>query len=33
MSEEKKWQFELKEYIKQNESTKVEKSGAWQIAI
>lgn len=33
MSEEKKWQFELEEYIRQGEPEKVEKSEAWQTAI
>ena len=30
---EKKWQFELEEYIKQGEPGKIEKSEAWQTAI
>ncbi|MCB6993409.1 Fic family protein [bacterium 210820-DFI.6.37] len=33
MSEEKNWQFELEEYIKQGEPGKIEKSEAWQTAI
>jgi fido (protein-threonine AMPylation protein) len=33
MSEEKIWQFELEEYIKQGEPGKIEKSEAWQTAI
>ena len=33
MPEEKKWQFELEEYIRQGEPGKVEKSEAWQTAI
>lgn len=33
MPEDKKWQFELEEYIKQGEPGKVEKSEAWQTAI
>jgi fido (protein-threonine AMPylation protein) len=33
MSEEKSWQFELEEYIKQGEPGKIEKSEAWQTAI
>ena len=33
MSEEKKWQFELDEYIRQGEPEQAEKSEAWQIAI
>lgn len=33
MSEEKKWQFELAEYIKQGEPGQVEKSEAWRTAI
>ena len=33
MPEEKKWQFELEEYIKQGEPGKVEKSEAWRAAI
>ncbi len=33
MSEEKKWQFDLEEYIKQGEPGKAEKSEAWQTAI
>ena len=33
MPEEKKWQFELEEYIRQGEPGKVEKSEAWQAAI
>lgn len=33
MSEEKRWQFELDEYIRQGEPEQVEKSEAWQIAI
>lgn len=33
MSDEKKWQFELEEYIRQGEPGKVEKSEAWQTAI
>ena len=31
MSVEKKWQFELEEYIKQGEPEQAEKSEAWQI--
>lgn len=31
MSVEKKWQFELEEYIKQGEPDQAEKSEAWQI--
>lgn len=33
MPEEKKWQFELEEYIRQGEPGKVEKSEAWRTAI
>lgn len=33
MSDEKKWQFELEEYIKQGEPDRTEKSEAWQTAI
>ena len=33
MLEEKKWQFELEEYIKQGEPGQAEKSEAWQTAI
>lgn len=33
MPEEKKWQFELEEYIRQGEPGKAEKSEAWQTAI
>lgn len=33
MPEEKKWQLELEEYIKQGEPESVEKSEAWQVAI
>ena len=33
MSEEKRWQFELEEYIRQGEPERTEKSEAWQIAI
>ncbi len=33
MSEEKKWQFELEEYIRQKEPGRAEKSRAWQTAI
>lgn len=33
MSEEKNWQFELEEYIKQGEPGRIEKSEAWQTAI
>lgn len=33
MSENKKWQLELSEYIRQEESEKKEKSEAWQTAI
>ena len=33
MSEEKKWQFELEEYIRQGEPEQIEKSEAWQTAI
>lgn len=33
MSEEKNWQFELEEYIKQGEPGQIEKSEAWQTAI
>ena len=30
---EKKWQFELEEYIRQGEPDRAEKSEAWQTAI
>ncbi len=33
MAEEKHWQFELEEYIRQGEPGQVEKSEAWQTAI
>lgn len=33
MSEDKKWQFEFEEYIRQGEPEQAEKSEAWQIAI
>ena len=33
MPGEKKWQFELEEYIRQGEPEQAEKSEAWQIAI
>lgn len=33
MSEEKRWQFELEEYIRQGEPEQEEKNEAWQIAI
>ena len=33
MSKEKRWQFELDEYIWQGEPEQVEESEAWQIAI
>ena len=33
MSEERKWQFELEEYIRQGEPKQIEKSEAWQVAI
>ena len=33
MSEEKNWQFDLEEYIRQGEPEQAEKSEAWQIAI
>lgn len=33
MTEDKNWQFELEEYIKQGEPGQVEKSEAWQTAI
>lgn len=33
MSEEKNWQFELEEYIRQGEPDQAEKSEAWQAAI
>ena len=33
MSEEKRWQLELEEYIRQGEPGQAEKSEAWQIAI
>lgn len=33
MADEKKWQLDLNEYIRQGEPDQVEKSGAWQIAI
>ena len=33
MSADKKWQFELEEYIRQGEPEQAEKSEAWQIAI
>ena len=29
MSQEKKWQFELEEYIRQGEPEQIEKSEAW----
>lgn len=33
MSADKKWQFELEEYIRQGEPNRIEKSEAWQAAI
>lgn len=33
MSEDKKWQFELEEYIRQGEPKRIEKSEAWRTAI
>lgn len=33
MSEGKRWQFELEEYIRQGEPEQSEKSAAWQTAI
>lgn len=33
MAEEKRWQLDLNEYIRQGEPQQAEKSGAWQIAI
>ena len=33
MSEDKKWQLELDEYIRQGEPNKKEKSEAWEVAI
>ncbi len=33
MSEDKRWQLELEEYIRQGEPEQAEKSEAWQIAI
>ena len=33
MSEDKRWQFELGEYIKQGEPEQIEKSDAWKTAI
>lgn len=33
MSEEKRWQFELEEYIRQGEPGQIEKSEAWKTAI
>lgn len=33
MPEDKRWQFELEEYIRQGEPEKVERSKAWQTAI
>lgn len=33
MSEDKSWQFELEEYIRQGEPDQVEKSEAWKTAI
>ena len=33
MSEDKRWQFELDEYIRQGEPEQIEKSEAWQTAI
>ena len=33
MSEDKKWQFELEEYIRQGEPEQAENSEAWKIAI
>ena len=33
MPEDKRWQFELEEYIRQGEPEQAEKSEAWQIAI
>jgi hypothetical protein len=33
MSEDKRWQFELEEYIRQGEPEQTERSEAWQTAI
>ena len=33
MSEYKRWQFELSEYICQSELDQIEKNGAWQTVI
>lgn len=33
MSKEKKWQFELENYIRQGEPDKAEKSESWQTVI
>ena len=33
ISEEKRWQFELEEYIRQGESEQIKKSEAWKTAI
>ena len=33
MPEDKNWQFELEEYIRQGEPSQMEKSEAWQTAI
>lgn len=33
MSEDKRWQFELEEYIRQGEPGRIEKSAFWQTAI
>lgn len=33
MSENKRWQLELEEYIRQGEPEQAEKSEAWQIVI
>lgn len=33
MPEDKRWQFELEEYIRQGEPDRIEKSAAWQAAI
>ena len=33
MSEAKRWQMELEEYIRQGEPEQIEKSAAWQTAI
>ena len=33
MSEDKRWQFELEEYIRQGEPDQIEKSATWKMAI